>query len=342
MTTPGRGDDSRRWAGSALGGWSSGRPAWWHWGSPCLRPISAGDQRTTPGSRLGGPVPLQPMTFGTRSRMPHVAGRSPYSDVFFGKTTSDAMGTTSRSAWVVLFARAGVGFASSPRACPGGEGSDRADRGGDRMGRAAMAETPGVWSRSWPNRPERRSVGRAALGQFDLTIGPLRLADLCGVIVEGLGLDLPVFGWGLLGYVTPLIDRPCGSLVLLAALAFVGRTRSPDRRRICSGVAIRRDASGRIPRHCSRRMKVATARDQWSPVHRPLADSLPSPESARPDGSPVRPLPASGQPHVPNGDSPLLNVLQLIPTLDRSGAEKQMVLLAKGLPATGSASRSRP
>ena len=30
--------------------------------------------------------------------------------------------------------------------------------------------------------------------------------------------------------------------------------------------------------------------------------------------------------------SPVLNVLQLIPTLDRSGAEKQMVLLAKGLP----------
>ena len=28
----------------------------------------------------------------------------------------------------------------------------------------------------------------------------------------------------------------------------------------------------------------------------------------------------------------MLNVLQLIPTLDRSGAEKQMVLLAKGLP----------
>ena len=28
----------------------------------------------------------------------------------------------------------------------------------------------------------------------------------------------------------------------------------------------------------------------------------------------------------------VLNVLQLIPTLDRSGAEKQMVLLAKGLP----------
>src|SRR3954451_19336101 len=27
-----------------------------------------------------------------------------------------------------------------------------------------------------------------------------------------------------------------------------------------------------------------------------------------------------------------LNVLQLIPTLDRSGAEKQMVLLAEGLP----------
>ena len=28
----------------------------------------------------------------------------------------------------------------------------------------------------------------------------------------------------------------------------------------------------------------------------------------------------------------VLNVLQLIPTLDRSGAEKQMVVLAKGLP----------
>src|SRR4051794_8415088 len=28
----------------------------------------------------------------------------------------------------------------------------------------------------------------------------------------------------------------------------------------------------------------------------------------------------------------VLNVLQLIPTLDRSGAEKQMVLLARGLP----------
>ena len=28
----------------------------------------------------------------------------------------------------------------------------------------------------------------------------------------------------------------------------------------------------------------------------------------------------------------MLRVLQLIPTLDRSGAEKQMVLLAKGLP----------
>ncbi len=27
----------------------------------------------------------------------------------------------------------------------------------------------------------------------------------------------------------------------------------------------------------------------------------------------------------------MLNVLQLIPTLDRSGAEKQMVMLAKGL-----------
>src|ERR1700724_2455039 len=30
--------------------------------------------------------------------------------------------------------------------------------------------------------------------------------------------------------------------------------------------------------------------------------------------------------------SPMLNVLQLNPTLDRSGAEKQMVLLARGLP----------
>ena len=28
----------------------------------------------------------------------------------------------------------------------------------------------------------------------------------------------------------------------------------------------------------------------------------------------------------------MLNMLQLIPTLDRSGAEKQMVILAKGLP----------
>ena len=28
----------------------------------------------------------------------------------------------------------------------------------------------------------------------------------------------------------------------------------------------------------------------------------------------------------------VLKVLQLIPTLDRSGAEKQMVILAKGLP----------
>ena len=28
----------------------------------------------------------------------------------------------------------------------------------------------------------------------------------------------------------------------------------------------------------------------------------------------------------------MLTVLQLIPTLDRSGAEKQMVMLAKGLP----------
>src|SRR5262249_26502370 len=34
----------------------------------------------------------------------------------------------------------------------------------------------------------------------------------------------------------------------------------------------------------------------------------------------------------PPGRSPVLNILQLIPTLDRSGAEKQMVLLAKGLP----------
>src|SRR5262245_23006069 len=35
----------------------------------------------------------------------------------------------------------------------------------------------------------------------------------------------------------------------------------------------------------------------------------------------------------PYGDSStLLNVLQIIPTLDRSGAEKQMVLLATGLP----------
>src|SRR5262249_32881301 len=32
------------------------------------------------------------------------------------------------------------------------------------------------------------------------------------------------------------------------------------------------------------------------------------------------------------GSVPVLNVLQLIPTLDRSGAEKQMVLLARGLP----------
>ena len=28
----------------------------------------------------------------------------------------------------------------------------------------------------------------------------------------------------------------------------------------------------------------------------------------------------------------MLNILQLIPTLDRSGAEKQMVILARGLP----------
>src|SRR3954447_18431547 len=34
----------------------------------------------------------------------------------------------------------------------------------------------------------------------------------------------------------------------------------------------------------------------------------------------------------PHGSRFVLNVLQLIPTLDRSGAEKQMVLLAKGLP----------
>ena len=34
---------------------------------------------------------------------------------------------------------------------------------------------------------------------------------------------------------------------------------------------------------------------------------------------------------IPRGIA-VLNVLQLIPTLDRSGAEKQMVLLAKGLP----------
>ena len=36
----------------------------------------------------------------------------------------------------------------------------------------------------------------------------------------------------------------------------------------------------------------------------------------------------------------MLKVLQLIPTLDRSGAEKQMVLLAKGLRAIGSTLRS--
>src|SRR5436305_800032 len=37
-------------------------------------------------------------------------------------------------------------------------------------------------------------------------------------------------------------------------------------------------------------------------------------------------------PSRPATISRVLNVLQLIPTLDRSGAEKQMVLLAKGLP----------
>ena len=35
---------------------------------------------------------------------------------------------------------------------------------------------------------------------------------------------------------------------------------------------------------------------------------------------------------IPGEPPPVLKVLQLIPTLDRSGAEKQMVLLAKGLP----------
>ena len=39
-----------------------------------------------------------------------------------------------------------------------------------------------------------------------------------------------------------------------------------------------------------------------------------------------------GDPGTDGGNDPVLNVLQLIPTLDRSGAEKQMVLLAKGLP----------
>src|SRR4051794_41180346 len=34
----------------------------------------------------------------------------------------------------------------------------------------------------------------------------------------------------------------------------------------------------------------------------------------------------------PSRGTAVLNVLQLIPTLDRSGAEKQMVMLAKGLP----------
>ena len=37
-------------------------------------------------------------------------------------------------------------------------------------------------------------------------------------------------------------------------------------------------------------------------------------------------------PSLPSGNRQMLNVLQLIPTLDRSGAEKQMVLLATGLP----------
>ena len=37
--------------------------------------------------------------------------------------------------------------------------------------------------------------------------------------------------------------------------------------------------------------------------------------------------------HCPSDQGPIvLKVLQLIPTLDRSGAEKQMVMLAKGLP----------
>src|SRR3954463_15842344 len=52
-----------------------------------------------------------------------------------------------------------------------------------------------------------------------------------------------------------------------------------------------------------------------------------STRTARGDRSEVGPAgrPISGRPRV-------LNVLQLIPTLDRSGAEKQMVILAKGLP----------
>src|SRR3954463_4682479 len=52
-----------------------------------------------------------------------------------------------------------------------------------------------------------------------------------------------------------------------------------------------------------------------------------STRTARGDRSEVGPAgrPISGRPRV-------LNVLQLIPTLDRSGAEKQMVLLAGGLP----------
>ena len=41
---------------------------------------------------------------------------------------------------------------------------------------------------------------------------------------------------------------------------------------------------------------------------------------------------AVGSRPVQKAGSTVLNVLQLIPTLDRSGAEKQMVLLAKGLP----------
>src|SRR3954452_23051082 len=39
-----------------------------------------------------------------------------------------------------------------------------------------------------------------------------------------------------------------------------------------------------------------------------------------------------GRSRVLPGSPIVLKVLQLIPTLDRSGAEKQMVLLAKGLP----------